>query len=82
MLETIRIRKAGFPTRIPFTEFFNNFKCILPSQEWNNNDPSATSVALVKKALVSDREWQIGKSKIFLKTEAVSLQFFFQLIFK
>uniref|UniRef100_A0A8B9L4C5 Myosin X, like 1 n=1 Tax=Astyanax mexicanus TaxID=7994 RepID=A0A8B9L4C5_ASTMX len=52
MLETVKIRRAGFPVRRTFKDFFNEKKkCtdLLMKYDW------------VKK------EWQLGKTKVFMK---------------
>lgn len=60
MLETIRIRRLGYPLRFPFSEFLFRYRMIAAVK-----DPAHI---LAKVKLASDSSpWQIGKTKIFLK---------------
>ncbi|KAL7983051.1 hypothetical protein Chor_010393 [Crotalus horridus] len=49
MMETIRIRRAGYPIRYTFVEFVDRYRRI------------------AEAVLGRDDDWQIGKTKIFLK---------------
>ena len=35
MMETIRIRRAGYPIRHTFQEFVERYRCELASKEWS-----------------------------------------------
>uniref|UniRef100_A0A671T8E2 Myosin X, like 1 n=1 Tax=Sinocyclocheilus anshuiensis TaxID=1608454 RepID=A0A671T8E2_9TELE len=52
MLETVKIRRAGFPVRRTFKDFFNEKK---------------KSTDLLTLHDRTKKEWQIGKTKVFLK---------------
>uniref|UniRef100_A0A3B5L6F9 Myosin VIIBa n=1 Tax=Xiphophorus couchianus TaxID=32473 RepID=A0A3B5L6F9_9TELE len=52
MMETIRIRKAGYPVRYTFSEFLDRYRVLL-----------RTSVCDPK----TEGDWKMGKTKIFLK---------------
>uniref|UniRef100_A0A3B3QZ91 Si:ch73-194h10.2 n=1 Tax=Paramormyrops kingsleyae TaxID=1676925 RepID=A0A3B3QZ91_9TELE len=61
MMETIRIRKAGYPIRHTFVEFLDRYRVLLRTAKC---DPK-TSICL---SILGDKDdWQIGKRKIFLK---------------
>lgn len=77
MLESIRIRRAGYPVRRPFKEFFNRFRILCPHVSTGRSaDPDykelskrvLTDVEAKIKGL-EPKSWQIGRSKVFLKEE-------------
>uniref|UniRef100_A0AAR2KG04 Myosin X, like 1 n=1 Tax=Pygocentrus nattereri TaxID=42514 RepID=A0AAR2KG04_PYGNA len=58
MLETVKIRRAGFPVRRNFTDFLNRQAEV---------DERRTCSELLTLYDNSRREWQLGKTKVFLK---------------
>uniref|UniRef100_A0A669QR81 Myosin VIIB n=1 Tax=Phasianus colchicus TaxID=9054 RepID=A0A669QR81_PHACC len=65
MMETIRIRKAGYPVRYTFEEFFERYRVLLP---WSvKNDARQCCIRISEAVLGKDESWQAGKTKIFLK---------------
>ena len=65
MVETVKIRALGFPMRYDFKEFLGKFKAIATFPK-----VSASSVSeLMGMTKISKSLYQIGKSKIFLRTE-------------
>ncbi|NWY75917.1 MYO7B protein, partial [Erithacus rubecula] len=69
MLETIKIRKAGYPIRYSFEEFFDRYRFLLP---WSlrqklKNDIRQSCISISEAVLGKDESWQVGKTKIFLK---------------
>ncbi|ORX81933.1 hypothetical protein BCR32DRAFT_219808 [Anaeromyces robustus] len=68
MLDTIRIRKAGYPMRITFDEFVKRYRCIAGLECTSDNKEN--SILIVKKSGIPDTEWQTGSTKIFLKQDA------------
>ena len=71
MLETIRIRKAGFPFRMPFATFVERFRCLVPPETPTTLDARVKGVLSVLPAEHAPNI-QRGKSKVFMRTEAVS----------
>ncbi|XP_077209462.1 unconventional myosin-X isoform X2 [Paroedura picta] len=66
MLETVRIRKAGFPVRRPFQDFYKRYQVLmrnLPLPE----DVKGRCAALLHRYDSTSRGWQLGKSKVFLR---------------
>uniref|UniRef100_A0A8K9WLW3 Myosin VIIBa n=1 Tax=Oncorhynchus mykiss TaxID=8022 RepID=A0A8K9WLW3_ONCMY len=57
MMETIRIRKAGYPIRYTFDEFLERYRVLLKSSLC---DPKTVLAG-------QDGDWKTGKTKIFLK---------------
>ncbi|KAM9614023.1 unconventional myosin-VIIb [Morphnus guianensis] len=69
MMETIQIRKAGYPIRYSFEEFFERYRVLLPwsLQEQLKNDARQSCICISEEVLGKDESWQAGKTKIFLK---------------
>ncbi|XP_049657860.1 unconventional myosin-VIIb isoform X3 [Accipiter gentilis] len=69
MMETIQIRKAGYPIRYSFEEFFERYRVLLPwsLQEQLKNDARQSCIWISEAVLGKDESWQAGKTKIFLK---------------
>ncbi|XP_057282395.1 unconventional myosin-VIIb isoform X3 [Pezoporus wallicus] len=69
MMETIQIRKAGFPVRYSFEEFFDRYRVILPwsLQQQLKNDARQSCISISEAVLGKDESWQAGKTKMFLK---------------
>jgi len=66
MLETVKIRKAGFAIRYTFDEFVNRYHVIMKDLKLPRDIPREMTEALAK-ALLNDVEWTIGHRMIFLK---------------
>uniref|UniRef100_A0A670IEJ0 Myosin VIIB n=1 Tax=Podarcis muralis TaxID=64176 RepID=A0A670IEJ0_PODMU len=69
MMETIRIRKAGYPIRYGFAEFFERYRVLQPmsSREQLKNDARQCCIYICEKVIGKDDEWKIGRTKVFLK---------------
>jgi hypothetical protein len=75
MLETIRIRKAGYSVRVPFDQFMEKFKMLLPKVE--GSSPRDQVDYLLKKLQIDAKHWQLGKTKIFMRNTVVCFPFSF-----
>uniref|UniRef100_A0AAZ3RTZ3 Myosin X, like 1 n=1 Tax=Oncorhynchus tshawytscha TaxID=74940 RepID=A0AAZ3RTZ3_ONCTS len=63
MLETVKIRRAGFPVRRTFKDFFSRSVCV-----WDGaGDDKKRSTDLLIKYDRAKKEWQLGKTKVFMK---------------
>uniref|UniRef100_A0A8C7XEM2 Myosin X, like 1 n=1 Tax=Oryzias sinensis TaxID=183150 RepID=A0A8C7XEM2_9TELE len=60
MLETVKIRRAGFPVRRTFKDFFSRRVAL------HLNDKKRTTDLLLKYDKTK-KEWQLGKTKVFMK---------------
>ncbi|CAH6792657.1 Myo7a [Phodopus roborovskii] len=69
MMETIRIRRAGYPIRYSFVEFVERYRVLLPGVKpaYKQGDLRGTCQRMAEAVLGSHNDWQIGKTKIFLK---------------
>ncbi|KAM8953167.1 unconventional myosin-VIIb [Pelodytes ibericus] len=69
MMETIRIRKAGYPVRYSFSEFFHRYRVLLPMKSRHRKtwDHLACSKDIIEHAIGKGEDWKVGKTKLFLK---------------
>ncbi|XP_047628577.1 unconventional myosin-VIIb [Phacochoerus africanus] len=69
MMETVHIRKSGFPIRYSFEEFSQRFRVLLPSTVRMELRDKFRQMALriAETWLGTDKDWKVGKTKIFLK---------------
>lgn len=72
MLETIRIRRMGYPIRYTLEDFWKRYRCVAPEVA-PGSDQRATAEALVKAmGLNIPHETQIGKTKVFFKQDTAN----------
>ena len=71
MLETIRVRKAGYPFRYTFPIFLYKFKCLL-SHSVKNASPAEKIKYICDEACPPElsKYLVVGKSKVFMKQDA------------
>ncbi|ERE78205.1 myosin-VIIa [Cricetulus griseus] len=69
MMETIRIRRAGYPIRYSFVEFVERYRVLLPGVKpaYKQGDLRGTCQRMAEAVLGTHDDWQMGKTKIFLK---------------
>ncbi|XP_066049933.1 unconventional myosin-VIIb [Chamaea fasciata] len=69
MMETIQIRKAGYPIRYSFEEFFERYRVLLPwsLRQQLKNDIRQSCISISEAVLGKGEGWQVGRTKIFLK---------------
>lgn len=65
VLETVKIRKLGYPTRLPFREFIKRYKFIAYPLTAYVDENEKTCYNILCAAGLGDSE--IGKTKVFLK---------------
>ncbi|XP_078485190.1 unconventional myosin-VIIa-like isoform X1 [Ciona intestinalis] len=69
MMETIRIRRAGYPIRYSFSEFIDRYRMIVrglkPSKLENHHIAACKKIII--GALGDASDCQVGKTKVFLK---------------
>uniref|UniRef100_A0A674BIL8 Unconventional myosin-X-like n=1 Tax=Salmo trutta TaxID=8032 RepID=A0A674BIL8_SALTR len=68
MLETVKIRRAGFPVRRTFDDFYSRYKMILKDKR-PTDDQRGMCTELLMSYDPAKRDWQQGKTKVFLKEE-------------
>ncbi|KAJ8389610.1 hypothetical protein AAFF_G00118470 [Aldrovandia affinis] len=69
MMETIRIRKAGYPIRHTFQQFLNRYRVLLKTFLCDpKKEPADKCCECICKAVIQgEGDWKIGQSKVFLK---------------
>ncbi|XP_053452789.1 unconventional myosin-VIIb isoform X2 [Nycticebus coucang] len=75
MMETVLIRKSGFPIRYSFAEFSQRFRLLLPSDARAQLQDKfrEMTIGIADMWLGTDKDWKVGKTKIFLKEDQDSL---------
>lgn len=66
MLDIIRIRKEGFPVHMSFEDFVIRYHCL--SRNRLPLDMAQACQTLIESHNVPNTEWQLGKSKVFLRS--------------
>lgn len=67
MMETIRIRRAGYPIRHSFYNFVDRYRILANGiGPAHMEDCRAASLKICQKVL-SGLDYQLGRSKVFLK---------------
>jgi myosin heavy subunit len=70
MMEAIRIRREGYALREDHQSFFNRFSVLLGSDDVKGTVGIEQLVTVLSARLnVTDADWQIGHTKIFLRRE-------------
>ncbi|XP_037892230.1 LOW QUALITY PROTEIN: unconventional myosin heavy chain 6-like [Glossina fuscipes] len=68
MLDIIRIRREGFPIHFTFSNFILKYKSLIKNKK---SELFSIQVSRIMSELdIPQSEWQLGKSKIFLRTKA------------
>lgn len=68
MMETIRIRRAGYPIRHTFYEFVERYRYFIPGIGPAHRQDDCKAVArLICKEVLRDSDYQLGNTKVFLK---------------
>ncbi|XP_010567855.1 PREDICTED: unconventional myosin-X-like [Haliaeetus leucocephalus] len=66
MLETVKVRRAGFPIRRLFQDFLSRYKMLVKGPSFSDNS-KAVCAGFLQTYDSSKKEWQLGKTKVFLK---------------
>uniref|UniRef100_A0A669QA66 Myosin X n=1 Tax=Phasianus colchicus TaxID=9054 RepID=A0A669QA66_PHACC len=66
MLETVKVRRAGFPIRCLFQDFLSRYKMLVKVPSFSDNN-KAICARFLQAYDSSKKEWQLGKTKVFLK---------------
>uniref|UniRef100_A0A674CB98 Myosin VIIB n=1 Tax=Salmo trutta TaxID=8032 RepID=A0A674CB98_SALTR len=75
MIDTIKIRKLGFPIRHTFKQFLQRYRVLLNTTVCDPKTESAAACcnAICKAVITGQDGWKTGKTKIFLKDAHDSL---------
>ncbi|XP_031749628.1 unconventional myosin-X [Xenopus tropicalis] len=66
MLETVKIRRAGFPVRRLYQDFASRYKMLIKNLK-ATDDVRGKCAAFLQFYEGSKKEWQLGRTKVFLK---------------
>ncbi|XP_062386818.1 unconventional myosin-X isoform X1 [Sardina pilchardus] len=66
MLETVRIRRQGFPIRLPFQDFYCRYRPLLKGRGLPDG-VRGWSLQLLRLHNSTESDWRIGKTKVFLR---------------
>jgi hypothetical protein len=67
MLETIRVRKAGFTGRTKFEDFLKRYALIIKDDKNSSGSQACAKILSMLKG-VDKAQWQIGATKVFMKS--------------
>lgn len=74
VLEVVRISRSGYPTRLTHQEFAGRYGFLL-SVKKVSQDPLSVSIAVLKQYDVHPEMYQVGYTKLYLRTGQVSDSF-------
>eukprot|EP00013_Stygamoeba_regulata_P008304 CAMPEP_0177668838 /NCGR_PEP_ID=MMETSP0447-20121125/23035_1 /TAXON_ID=0 /ORGANISM="Stygamoeba regulata, Strain BSH-02190019" /LENGTH=1404 /DNA_ID=CAMNT_0019175493 /DNA_START=15 /DNA_END=4229 /DNA_ORIENTATION=+ len=69
MIETIRIRRMGYPIRYIHKDFFWRYKCLVDVKHWNETSHKASAGSLLPHLGIHPDHIQLGNTKVFMKQE-------------
>jgi len=64
MLETVKVRKQGYPVRFAFADFVERFQYVLPPKERKLSKNKSGCSDLVNAVGLSKPDFIIGKTKV------------------
>ncbi|XP_029471551.1 unconventional myosin-VIIb isoform X2 [Rhinatrema bivittatum] len=67
MLETIRIRKSGYPIRYTFQDFFQRYRALMPLKTTPVLEDARLCCTNIIENVFGNDDWKFGRTKIFLK---------------
>ncbi|VDP83149.1 unnamed protein product [Echinostoma caproni] len=67
MMETIRIRRAGYPIRHKFNEFVDRYRPLVTPHAVNTDKDVGRAVEAICSSTLSSDDYCVGRSKVFLK---------------
>lgn len=67
MMETIRIRRAGYPIRHHYENFVDRYRILVTGVGPSQKEDCRKASAYICKEALKDADYQLGKTKVFLK---------------
>ncbi|XP_035827560.1 myosin-VIIa [Aplysia californica] len=67
MMETIRIRRAGYPIRHHFAEFVDRYRMLVDGIGPSHREDCHRASEKICTAVLKNTDYQLGKTKVFLK---------------
>ncbi|CAG5130123.1 unnamed protein product, partial [Candidula unifasciata] len=67
MMETIRIRRAGYPIRHDFAKFVDRYRILVDGIGPSHKEDCRAASNKICSVVLKDTDYQLGKTKVFLK---------------
>lgn len=67
MMETIRIRRAGYPIRHSYPDFVDRYRILIDGVKPSHKEDCRAASAKICQAVLANADYQLGKTKVFLK---------------
>jgi myosin-7 len=67
MMETIRIRRAGYPIRHRFRDFVDRYRILAEGIGPSHKEECRSASEKICKTVLQGMDFQMGKTKVFLK---------------
>ncbi|XP_014247796.1 myosin-VIIa isoform X2 [Cimex lectularius] len=67
MMETIRIRRAGYPIRHSFKDFVERYRFLIPGVPPAHKTECRSATGRICQAVLGKSDYQLGSTKVFLK---------------
>ena len=74
MMETIRIRRAGYPIRHTFAEFVDRYRILVSGVKPSHAEDCRAASTKICTAVLGEADFQLGKTKVFLKASIMTGQ--------
>jgi len=75
-METIRIRRAGYPIRHTFAEFVDRYRILVPGIKPSLLEECRSASDKICRAVLGDADYQLGRTKVFVKVCGCDLNLF------
>ena len=66
VLETIKISRAGYPSKQTYAEFVNRYYFLLHSSKWRQDVKKLTE-EIIKSCIKGENKYELGKTKVFFR---------------
>ena len=67
MMETIRIRRGGYPIRHSYADFVDRYRLLIDGVKPSHKEDCRAASAKICQAVLANADYQLGKTKVFLK---------------
>jgi len=67
MMETIRIRRAGYPIRHLFTDFVDRYRILVRGVGPPHLEDCYSATLKICQVVLGESDFQMGRTKVFLK---------------
>ncbi|XP_078347643.1 unconventional myosin-XV-like isoform X3 [Oculina patagonica] len=69
IVETVKIRKAGYPVRHLYADFIKRYSCLSSHVDLTSTNPRENTSRILKLVEFEPESYQFGKTKVFLKED-------------